>query len=164
MSDAGSLAEQIYLEYGEKIRGYIHSHVGNPTDAEDVASTVFLKISERSGSFDAQKSALSTWVYAITKNAVIDYYRKRRVMDDVPEEYQGASDSGLEDICRQESLTELAQALENMPERLRDVIILHYYKGIKLKDVAEAMDMSYANVKVLHKKALAQLRMSLEGM
>ncbi|MBQ7678080.1 MAG: sigma-70 family RNA polymerase sigma factor [Lachnospiraceae bacterium] len=162
MSDSNRLAEQVYLEYGDKIRGYIHSHVGNPTDAEDVASAVFLKVSERSGSFDAQKSALSTWVYAITKNAVIDYYRKRRVMDEVPEEFQGAADSGLEDICRRESLTELAEAMERMPERLRDLIILHYYKGIKLKEVAEVMDMSYANVKVLHKKALAELKKSLD--
>lgn len=162
MSDASRLAEQVYLEYGDKIRSYIHSHVGNPTDAEDVASTVFLKISERSGSFDAQKSALSTWVYAITKNAVIDYYRKRRVMDDVPEDMPGDADSGLEDICRKESLSELAAALGRLPERLRDLLILHYYEGVKLKDVAVAMDMSYANVKVLHKKALSQLKMNLE--
>ena len=164
MSDSNRLAEQVYLEYGDKVRGYIHSHIGNPTDAEDVASTVFLKVSERSGSFDAQKSAVSTWVYAITKNAVIDYYRKRRVMDDVPEDMAGDPDSGLEEICRQESLSELAAALEKLPERLRDLIILHYYKGVKLKDVAEAMDMSYANIKVLHKKALNELKMNLGGM
>ncbi len=158
MSDGRSLAEVVYEDYGDKIRGYVHTHIGNPEDAEDVAASVFLKITERSGSFDASKSSISTWVFTITKNTVIDFYRRRKVTEEIPETMADASDDSLEAICTEETLKELARALEQMPERLRDIIIFRYYEGMKLKDIAVRMDMSYANIKILHKKALAELR------
>ena len=42
--------------------------------------------------------------------------------------------------------------------RSRALIILHYYKGFTLKIVAEKMQMSYANAKVIHRRALQKLR------
>ena len=45
-----------------------------------------------------------------------------------------------------------------LKERERDLILLHYYKGLTLKEVADKMGMSYINAKVIHKKALAALR------
>ncbi len=158
MSNGSTLVEEVYRDYGDKIRGYVHSHIGNPEDAEDVASSVFLKITERSGSFDASKSSISTWVFTITKNTVIDFYRRRRVTEEIPETVADETEGSLEALCNEETLAELAKALEKIPERLRDVIIFRYYHGMKLKDVAVRMDMSYANVKILHKKALAELR------
>ena len=57
-----------------------------------------------------------------------------------------------------ETLDRLADALEMLDERLRDIISLHYYGEKTLTEIASAMGMSYANIKVLHKKALGQLR------
>ncbi len=158
MSDGRTLAEEVYREYGDKIRGYVHTHIGNPEDAEDVASSVFLKITERSGSFDASKSSVSTWVFTITKNTVIDYYRRRKVTEEIPETMADGSDGSLEAMCNEETLKELTKALDKLPERLRDIIIFRYFHGMKLKDVAVMMNMSYANMKILHKKALAELK------
>ena len=55
----------------------------------------------------------------------------------------------------------LADALEMLDIRLRDIIILHYYGGKSLKEIATAMNMSYPNIKILHKKALNQLKKML---
>lgn len=55
-------------------------------------------------------------------------------------------------------LNELAEALAGIPERLRDIVILRYYQNLTLKEVAVRMGMSYANVKILHKKALQELK------
>ena len=52
----------------------------------------------------------------------------------------------------------LADALEELDSRLRDIILLHYYGEKTLKDIASAMNMSYPNVKILHKKALYELK------
>ena len=60
-----------------------------------------------------------------------------------------------------ETLDLLAYSLEKLEERLRDIIILHYYGGKKLKEIAEAMHMSYPNMKLLHRKALGQLKKDL---
>ncbi len=158
MNNSKDLPEKIYREYEPKIRQYVRSHVGNETDAEDVLANIFLKVCEKADSYDKEKSALSTWVYAITHNAVVDYYRRRRPTDEIPEEFVSGELSKLDEICREETLEELADALESLDERLRDIIVLRYYNGFPLKEVAAVMEMSYANVKILHKKALNQMR------
>ena len=58
----------------------------------------------------------------------------------------------------EETLNELADALEKLPQRERDLIILHYYTGLTLKEVAVKMSMSYSNTKLVHNKALMLLR------
>ena len=57
-----------------------------------------------------------------------------------------------------DALDSLADALLALKERARDLIVLHYYFGHTLKEVAEMMGMSYINAKVIHKKALESLR------
>ena len=57
-----------------------------------------------------------------------------------------------------DALDSLADALLALKERERDLIVLHYYTGYTLKEVAEMMGMSYINAKVIHKKALENLR------
>ena len=52
----------------------------------------------------------------------------------------------------------LSDALLALKEKARDLIVLHYYTGHTLKEVAEIMGMSYINAKVIHKKSLESLR------
>ena len=52
----------------------------------------------------------------------------------------------------------LADALLRLKEKERDLIVLHYYSGHTLREVADMMGMSYINAKVIHKKALESLR------
>ena len=158
MNNSNQLSEMIYREYEPKIRQYVRSRVGNASDAEDIVSDVFLKVCEKADTFDETKSSPSTWVYSITHNAVIDYYRRRRVTDEISDEIVATDVTKLDEICQEETLEELAVALESMDERLRDIVVLHYYNGISLKEAAVMMDMSYANMKILHKKALGILK------
>ena len=62
------------------------------------------------------------------------------------------------DIIKAEMLDQLADALESLADRERDLIILHYYSNLTLKEIAVKMRMSYANVKIIHKKALSKMR------
>ena len=61
-------------------------------------------------------------------------------------------------MLNEETLNSLADALEQLSRRERDIIILHYYSGKTLKSIAEIMDISYSYVKLLHTKALNNLR------
>ena len=61
-------------------------------------------------------------------------------------------------MLNEETLESLADALGQLPQRERDIIILHYYSGKTLKSIAEIMDISYSYVKLLHAKALKVLR------
>ncbi len=160
MSESGLTMEQIYSEYHHKVSCYVSGKIHNPHDSEDVISTVFLKINQSYAAFNSEKSSVSTWVYSITKNTVIDFYRSRKQLYELPEELE--SDGKIdENLLNDEVLEVLANALEQLDERLRDLIILHYFSGLTLKEIAEKMRMSYGNAKVLHSKALHCLKSNL---
>ena len=145
-------AEQIYLQYHDKVRAYVRGKIQDPHDVEDLVSAVFMKIVQKLDSYDPAKASLSTWVYTITRNTVTDYFRTRRSM--VAFEDYMVDETELTD----DALDSLADALMSLKEKERDLIVLYYYSGYTLKTVAEMMGMSYINAKVIHKKALTGLR------
>lgn len=72
------------------------------------------------------------------------------------------TEDGFEDLYNDETLNELADALEKLPPRECDVIVLHYYSGKSPKEIAGLMQMSCPNLKSLRKKALVRLRKLLQ--
>ena len=156
-----SVKEDIYREYYKKVFGLIISKTNNSYLAEDLAADVFVKVYEKLDTFDETKASLSTWIYTITKNKLTDYYRSRKVFEEIPEDM--ADDSSVEDdVLSGEMLEVLANALETLDERERGIIILRFYSGKTLKEIAEKMDISYAYVKLLQSRALAKLRDFME--
>ena len=150
--------ERLYLDYHGKVSAYVRGKIADPHEAEDVVSAVFVKAMERLSTYDENRASPSTWLYTITRSAVADYYRARKLhgaymdyMDAVPDVPAGEEDS-------EALLARLAEGLGALREKERDIIILHYHKGLTLKRAAELLGMSYINAKVLHKKALNRLR------
>ena len=135
--------EELYIEYADKVMGYIRSKITNQADAEDLHSTVFLKVYQKFDTFDQTKASVSTWIYTITKNTVTDFFRTRHVHSEIEEDILDEGDE-YQGILDEETLNELADALEKLPQRERDLIILHYYTGLTLKEVAVKMSMSYS--------------------
>jgi len=148
-------AEQIYADYFQKVQAYVRGKVQAPHEVEDLVSAIFLKVVQKLDSYDPAKASVSTWVYAITRNTVTDYFRTRRTLVSL-EDYM--VDEKPEQELNDDALEILADALLTLNEKQRDLIVLHYYKGYTLKVVAEMMGMSYINAKVIHKKALDDLR------
>ena len=149
--------ERVYLDYRDKVRRYISGKVRNIHDIEDLTSDVFVKVYEKLEKFDGEKASVSTWVYTITRNTVIDFYLTNKTCEELPETL--VSDDGVdENVIKEESLSELCDALESLDERSRDLIIFHYYKGLTLKEIAEKMSISYSYAKLLHNNALAMLK------
>ena len=151
---------ELYEQYYGKIMSYIRSRVNDPTTAEDLCSDVFTKVCAGIDSFDSDKASVSTWIYTIARNTLTDYYRTRRVFEEIPEEFEDGSDIE-EDVCSEDMLERLADALETLDERERSIVIQHYYSGKTLGEIAKRLGISYAYVKVLHNKALSRLRNKL---
>ena len=159
-SVTGTNQDSLYLDYKDKITAYVRSRIENKYDVEDIVSTVFLKIYQKIDSFDESKASLSTWIYTITRNTVIDYFREIKTHIEFLDEIE-ADTLSADSLVDDELLEDLADALETLSERERDLIILHYYKGYTLKRIAEMMDMSYINAKLIHTKALSMLRLNM---
>lgn len=162
MSDIIS-PEKLYLDYHDKVERYIASRVTNEQDREDLASRVFQNVISALDSYDPSRAALGTWIYAITRNTVISYYReKKREPELVEIEQLAAAAEAEEHLPTSEMLEALAEALEQLPERERLIIVRRFYYGLSAKETAEKAGVSYSNVRFLQHRALKKLRDILE--
>ena len=157
MTDANRF-EAVYREYGPKVLDYIRSRVSGPQDAEDLCSEVFRKVLEHMA---PDKHGVSSYIYTVTRNTVVDYYRTHREHAPLSDELSPV-DGPEAGLLSAERLEKLAGALRGLPERERDVIVLHYYAHNSLYEVSDKMALPYSVVKRAHRSALRQLRKLLE--
>lgn len=146
---------QLYEDFHMKVLRYVQSKVNDYYLAEDICSDVFVKVYEKLDSFDDTKASISTWIFTITRNTLIDYYRSRRITVEIPDNlvYED-EDDGVDE----EALDKLAEAMKNLDERSKKIIVMHHYDDLKLKDIAEKLDISYTYTKILYKKALILMK------
>lgn len=152
--------ERIYTDYHGKVMSYIRARIRSEADAEDLCSDVFEKIYRKYDEYDREKAALGTWIFTITRNTLIDHFRRTRPTEELDENLSDDTeiDTGL---IRTETLSELAAALRELPQQQRDIIILRYYDGKPLTEIAKMMNLSYGAVKLRHQSAVASLRLKM---
>ena len=155
-------AEQVYRDYKNKVFGYIFNRIHNHADAEDLTSDVFAKIVAHIDSYNPEKASLSTWVFVITRNTLIEHFRKQRHTDDIDELQIPVSDEPVEKIVMEEQQELLAKALLELPEKLREVVVARYYYGYRFAKIGEMMGITEANARVTHARALAKLKEIIE--
>lgn len=155
---------KIYHEFYDKVTGYVKSRIKHKEDAEDIVSSVFLKVYSKLDTYDEKKASLSTWIYAITKNTVINYYKKQKDLILQLEDISILTNVADKDMGRfDEMLGDLNDELEKLPQVQSDIVILHYYFGLSHKEISKKMEISYPNVRKLCSVALAKLRDSLDN-
>ena len=149
--------EKIHDLYHSKVMSYICARVQRRADAEDLCEDVFEKVYRKLGGYDQGKASLSTWIFTITRNTVIDYFRRYRPTDE-PDENLASDETVDEGLLSRETLGELAAALKKLPQEQQDIIVLLYCDRKPLTEIAMLMHLSYGAVKIRHQKALASLR------
>ena len=153
--------DDIYRQYSGRVMGYITARVQRREEAEDLCADVFEKVFRKMEAYDKEKAAIGTWIYTIARNTVIDYYRKNRPTAELNENL--AWDKEIdESILKDETLEELAAAVDKLPPDLQNIVVLAYFERIPLIEVSKIVHFSYRTVKLKHQKALKLLRESLE--
>jgi RNA polymerase sigma-70 factor (ECF subfamily) len=153
--------------YRERVFALCLSLVGNRTAAEDIAQEVFVKIWRALPAFDG-RSALSTWIYAITRNAALSALRSRRASGSLTEpallaevEARSLEASGATDYGAIEADTD-ARRIEGwvarLPEKQRTVVRLFYLRECSVDEVAEMSGMPVGTVKTLLHRGRERLR------
>ena len=155
--------EKIYKDFYPKVYQYLVNRMSSVEDAEDMAQTVFIKVFTKLDTFDGEKSSLSTWIFNITRNTLIDHQRSMtlRIHEEIPETQADDSPDMLDNLIMEQEQERLADALERLTREERDLIILHYYKEYTLLNIAELMRRPYGQIKRLHMKALQKLKFQL---
>lgn len=152
--------EQLYADYYPKVLQYIGNRSNCHMDAEDLAQTVFVKVFGKWDTFDPEKSSISTWIFNITRNTLIDHQRAVafRQHGELSETLPDRSDDILDRLMLEDEQERLADAMESLSQEERDLIILHYYSGYTLTYIAQLMQRPYGQIKRLHVKALEKLK------
>lgn len=149
--------DSVYRKYNQRILYFLRGKGLKEADAEDLCENIFVKFYKSLDSFDPSKTAPSTWLYRITNNSLIDFYRTRKVNSQLDEGITYIEETE-DNYLKTETLTELSQALMRLDERQRALVVFVYYDEKTLKEAAELLHMSYSNSKVVIKKALSQLK------
>lgn len=164
----GAQREQAFLElvdrYERRVYGICYRFFGNHADAQDATQDTFLSIARRAGSFRGD-SKLSTWIYRIAVNACKDLARARsRRPQTLVEDVQEAADASGTMLAASddafglvEVADDVADALAQLDEVSRTLIILCAIEGRDYAEVAEVMDLPIGTVKSRVFRARAKL-------
>ena len=108
--------ESIYKEFYPRVLQYLSNRLNERQDAENLAHTVFLKVFNKIDLFDESKSSLSTWIFNITRNTLIDHQRSMtiRLHEEIPENLEDGEEGILEVLIKEEDLERLAEAMERL--------------------------------------------------
>jgi len=155
-----------YDLYVDQIYRFIYFKVGNKEEAEDLSSAVFLKIwsyLQENNIIDSK--TLRSLLYKIARNIIIDHYRKinqrENVSLDKTMEQGGLIDVKQDIAQRAEVMSDLMVIETKLPElkeEYREVIIMRYINELSIKEIAEILDKSKGNVRVLIYRALSTLK------
>lgn len=149
--------------FRKRVYGLAFSILRDRDAAEDVAQEVFVKLWNALGGYDG-RAQLSTWIYAITRNAALTVIRRRRPEDslsdpevmDRAEAATPAADSaaGIEDAG-------LWRLVEALPDHQRRVVTLFYQEDRSVEEVAAMLGMAPNTVKTHLFRARARLAAAL---
>ncbi len=131
---------QIWEDFGERIRAFIYHRISNRSDIDDILQDVFLKIHLNIDKLEEQ-SKLVGWIYRIARNTIIDYYRKRRTgikdIDDIEIGYEREEESPEDEIA-----SGLRNMIETLPEKYAQALLLFEFQGLSIVEVAEKLGIS----------------------
>jgi RNA polymerase sigma-70 factor (ECF subfamily) len=170
--------EEIVQRFHRRIYNICYRFAGSADDAQDLTQEVFIKVYRTVGSFDGDKASFNTWVTTVTRNLLVDHFRKTRndratiSMDAV----LGADGDGatladrlasgapgpqvhVESRERQEMVH---QALQQISPDLREAVILRDLQDMDYREIAQVLKVPEGTVKSRINRGRAELARQLQ--
>ncbi|MBE6428602.1 MAG: RNA polymerase sigma factor, partial [Planctomycetaceae bacterium] len=172
--------EQLILRYEYELYHYLKHFLGDAQLAEDVFQATFLQIYLKNSQFEIGRK-FRPWLYIVATNQAIDTQRRNRRHQHASleknlrmlgEELEGISlleilpgtyPAPPEELERSERAEKIRGFIEQLPEQLRQVILLIYYEGIKYREVAEILNIPVGTVKSRLHTAIKKLALMIRG-
>lgn len=150
--------EDYIISNNELFYRLAYSYVKNTDDALDVVQESIYKAFS---SIDSLKdySYIKTWFYRIIVNTSLDLLRKRKREVVTDEEYIFDENNGE---CDKYHDIDLKNALDDLPEMYRSIIILRYFEDLKLEEISQVLNENINTVKTRLYKGLKILRISMD--
>jgi len=164
--------QELVERYKKKVYYLAYDIAGDHHEAEDISQEVFIKVFRSLNAF-RRDAKMSSWLYQITVNASIDSLRKKpsklgTSIDtleraDVQDNPLGGS-TDLDPERSAESLLfqrHISQALQKVSPKERSVFVMRHYNDLKIREIAEILNISIGTVKALLFRAIKKLRKEL---
>jgi RNA polymerase sigma-70 factor (ECF subfamily) len=152
---AGDIASfnQLIKRYQRPVYNLVYRMLGNAEDASDVTQEVFLRAFCKLNTF-RQDAVFTAWLYRIASNMCVDHFRARKIT--VPIEVE--EEKGREIPAKKEENPEyramqnttgevVRQAILDLPERYRDVVIMRHLQGMNIEEISNALQLPSGTVK-----------------
>jgi RNA polymerase sigma factor (sigma-70 family) len=150
-------SKEMYIENSPYVYGIALMMTKSKMLADDITQETFLRAFQKFHLYDSTKP-LRPWLFRMTINMIRSTQRKQRWLTFFGQVPDAMSDS-LEDlILKNEREQELWQVVNTLLKKRRDVIILHYYAGLTLQEVASILGIRLGTCKSRLHAALKQLR------
>lgn len=157
-----SAFEDLYRRYARPVFGLALRRLGDRGRAEDAVQETFASVWRSAATYRPERGQGAAWLYAVARNAIVDRARARTELPaDILDE--PSTDDGPPDAAEQSWVAwRVHRALEELPEREREVIALAYWSGLSQSEVAEFLDIPLGTVKTRTRAALGRLSEILE--
>jgi len=149
------LLEQTYINLRSDLKSFIYNRVNDEELSEDILHDVFLKVHSNIDNLK-DSSKLNGWIYQITRNSIIDYYRSKKQTSSL----QGIDiEDGREELSASKKLEPAVRAfLKNLPLIYKEALILTDYKGLSQTELAKRLNLSVSAVKSRVQRARKMLK------
>lgn len=175
--DCGAFEELVH-RYERELFNYLRRYLGDAEMAEDAFQATFLQLHMKCEYFEPGR-AVRPWLYTVATNQAIDAQRRNRRhqitsldrafragdQDDeggsLIELLGGDAPSPSEPIETAEVDEEVRLAVEQLPDSLKEVLMLVYYQGLKYREAAEVLEIPVGTVKSRLHAAIRRLQPTL---
>ena len=164
--EAGVLFARLYDDLFPKVYRYISYRVTDRHLAEDLTASVFEKALSKFESYRRERAGLSTWVFTIARNTLIDHYRRtgRQPATEPQPEQMGSDATPPEALAvRNEERMELLSCIERLARREQELVALKFGSGLSNREIALSARLSESNVGVILFRAVRRLRDCIQG-
>ena len=174
--DSGAWSELVRTHH-RRVYGLCYRFTGNPADAEDLTQDVFLKIYSNLASFDTGRGSLQVWITTMTRNLLVDNFRRTRnqratsSLDDgwesaeelKPVDRLVARSASPHEIAAHKELEKMVQeALSHVSVELREAVILRDLQDMDYKEIAQVLGIPEGTVKSRISRGRAELARLLD--
>jgi RNA polymerase sigma-70 factor (ECF subfamily) len=156
----------LYDKYQPPIYRFIYLKVSHREEAEDLTHQVFLSAWQNIGRFENQGLPISSWLYQIARNRVIDHYRtKKHVLDieDAPSEAVTQHERLDDQVEYQMEIEKVKKHLHKLPADYQDILIMRFVEELSNKEIADITGKNAGAIRVLQHRALKQLKKYIEN-
>lgn len=154
---------QIYDHMIDQIYKYVFFKTPSMEIAEDLTEDIFFKVWKNVKKYKKQKYPFSSWVFRIAHNEVVDFYRKNKSVIALDEALQDQKRENMPETLVENKLIqkEVQSALQNLPEKQSQAIVLKYINDFSNQEIAYTMNKSETAIRILLSRGLEKLKKML---